>query len=101
MTTTVAEVKQKTEGKHDCGHTRFRTATRVTRMENDKIKGQIDGYMLEIAVKCLECNKVFRFKNLPYGVNMNGATMSVDGLEARLAIEPNDPKISRPQLILQ
>lgn len=47
-------------------------------------------YMCEVKLKCVDCGQPFRFMGLPLGLNMNGAAMGVDGLEARLAIMPAD-----------
>lgn len=47
-------------------------------------------YMCEVTLKCQDCGHPFRFQGLPLGLNMNGATMAVDGLTARLAIMPAD-----------
>lgn len=47
-------------------------------------------YSCEVKLKCDVCGQPFRFMGLPLGLNLNGATMSVDGLEARLAIMPAD-----------
>lgn len=47
-------------------------------------------YMADVSVRCADCGQPFRFLGLPLGLNMNGAAMNVDGLEARLAIMPAD-----------
>jgi hypothetical protein len=47
-------------------------------------------YMCEVKLKCVDCGQPFRFMGLPLGLNMNGAAMGLDGLEARLAIMPAD-----------
>lgn len=47
-------------------------------------------YSTGIKIRCVDCGQPFRFIGLPLGLNLNGATMSIDGLEARLAIMPAD-----------
>lgn len=47
-------------------------------------------YSAGIKIRCSDCGQPFRFQGLPLGLNLNGAAMSVDGLEARLAIMPAD-----------
>jgi hypothetical protein len=45
-------------------------------------------FMLEVRVHCIECGKPFQFLGLQPGLNFEGATVSLDGLEANLAICP-------------
>jgi hypothetical protein len=42
----------------------------------------------DITIKCVDCGLPFQFKGLQPGLNLNGAAVSVDGLQARLAIVP-------------
>lgn len=37
---------------------------------------------------CVDCGVPFSFEGLPLGLNVEGAAMSPDGCEARLAISP-------------
>jgi hypothetical protein len=67
----------------DCAH--IKTHTTMTELNHFTDSG---GYMVEISLKCGECGQPFRFLGLPLGLNMNGATMSMDGLTARIAILP-------------
>jgi hypothetical protein len=67
----------------DCAHTKTHTTT--TEINHFADSG---GYMVEIGVKCGECGQPFRFLGLPLGLNLNGATISIDGLTARLAVAP-------------
>lgn len=47
-------------------------------------------FMIDVKVTCAQCGQPFRFLGLPLGLNMSGATMDVDGLQARLALAPAD-----------
>ncbi len=50
--------------------------------------GPILGIMADVKIECAHCHLPFQFVGLPLGLNTRGATMSVDGQEARLAIAP-------------
>lgn len=65
-----------------CKHMNFSAYVAVARLEDS---GQ---FAAEIKIKCLDCDLPFQFLGLPPGVNLNGATVSIDGLEARIAISP-------------
>lgn len=45
-------------------------------------------FAADIQIKCAECGRPFRFIGLPVGLNLNGAAVSVDLMEARLAVHP-------------
>jgi hypothetical protein len=45
-------------------------------------------FSAEITVNCADCGLPFQFLGLPAGLIMNGAAVSIDGLEARMAISP-------------
>ena len=45
-------------------------------------------YMVDLSIRCMECGTPFQFLGLPLGLNFDGATMSLDGQEAHLAIAP-------------
>ena len=66
----------------ECEHTEFDASVVVNRFEDSK------GFMADICITCHECKQPFRFLGLPAGVNLHGATVSVDATEARLAIVP-------------
>lgn len=65
-----------------CAHHNFDAQCRVARLEN------IGKFMLEVRIRCLDCGLPFQFVGLPPGLKFNGATVSVDGQEANLAIAP-------------
>ncbi len=66
----------------------FGVESKVARLEDS------GRFMLELRIRCTECNLPFQFKGLPAGLNLNGAAVSVDGLEANLAICPQGAEMS-------
>lgn len=72
----------------DCKHMAFGASCKVARLEDS------GRFMLEVRVICSDCKLPFQFKGLPAGLNLNGATVSVDGLEANLAICPQGAEMS-------
>ena len=65
-----------------CAHNNFDASVRVARIED---KGR---FMAEIQIKCRECGIPMQFMGLEPGFNFNGATVSLDGLEANIGIHP-------------
>lgn len=65
-----------------CKHMNFDACVSVARLEDS---GQ---FLAHVKVECLECKLPFQFLGLPLGLELQGAAMSVDGQEARLAIAP-------------
>lgn len=65
-----------------CEHKNFDAAVRVARIED---KGR---FMAEIKITCRDCGTPFQFMGLEPGLNYNGATVSLDGLEANIGIHP-------------
>lgn len=65
-----------------CEHKEFRADVIVNRLEDRGL------FNADIKVTCAECGTPFRFLGLPIGLDLYGSSMGVDGLEARLAIEP-------------
>lgn len=51
-------------------------------------------FMAEIRIHCTGCGKPFQFLGLEPGLDMNGARVSLDGLEANIAICPQGAKPS-------
>jgi len=66
----------------NCKHMDFKALVRVVRLED------IGQFSAEVKIECADCHLPFQFLGLPLGLNLNGATISVDGQEARLAIAP-------------
>jgi hypothetical protein len=50
------------------------------------------GFIAELKVFCADCGKPFQFLGLEPGVDTQGARVSVDGLEAHIAISPEGVK---------
>lgn len=67
-----------------CSHDKFHGDVAVNKMVDT------GGFMVDVRIKCSDCNMSFRFQGLKIGLDMAGASMSVDGTEARLAIVPAD-----------
>lgn len=65
-----------------CPHYNFAANVIVNRLEDT------GGFMAEVRIRCTDCNERFRFKGLDPGLDMNGATVDFEGLEAHLAIAP-------------
>lgn len=66
----------------ECKHEDFIANVRVERMED------IGKFAADVTVKCSQCGQPFKFIGLPGGSLMDGASVSMDGTEARLAISP-------------
>lgn len=66
----------------DCKHMSFEATVHVARIEN---KGR---FMAEIRIICNDCGTPFQFMGLKPGFDFNGATVSLDGLEANIGIYP-------------
>jgi len=71
----------------NCKHMNFRALVKVARLEN------VGQFMAEITICCDECKKPFQFLGLQPGIDLQGARVSLDGLEANIAICPEG---SRP-----
>ncbi|WP_053130878.1 hypothetical protein [Pseudomonas sp. MIACH] len=65
-----------------CKHEDLKATVGVTRIEN---KGR---FMAEISIVCMQCGVPMQFMGLEPGLNYDGATVSLDGLEARIGIHP-------------
>lgn len=63
-----------------CAHEQFDSLVTVNRLE-DSVR-----FVADVRIKCAQCGEPFRFLGLPTGLDLNGASVSVDGQEARLAI---------------
>ena len=77
-----------------CEHRNFSTKANVARLEDS------GGFLVDIIIECSDCKSPFVFLGLPYGLNMQGAAMSPDGTEARLAIRPQREE-KRPLLSIK
>lgn len=65
-----------------CPHMNFTAQVNVARIED---KG---AFAADVTIRCFDCGIPFQFLGLEPGLDMQGARVSIDGLEARLAICP-------------
>jgi len=77
-----------------CEHQSFDAAVRVARIED---KGR---FMAEIRITCRDCGVPMQFMGLEQGLNLNGANVSLDGLEANIGIFPQGQRPSPMQEML-
>lgn len=66
----------------NCEHQSFRANVTVNRLED------CGRFTADVKISCNDCGVDMRFIGLPCGVDLNGATVSADATEARLAIAP-------------
>jgi hypothetical protein len=76
-----------------CEHHNFSANVSVARLEDT------GRFLAHVTVFCTDCSEPFQFAGLPAGLHLNGATVSLDGLEARLAICPKSSQPSPFQLM--
>lgn len=72
-----------------CEHEKFDAKVQVARLCDPGIP---TAFVAEITIKCAECGANFEFQGLQPGVDTQGATVSIDGQEARIAICPPGTK---------
>ena len=77
----------------DCKHENFACECDVARL-SEKEDRPITRYSMDVRVRCADCGLPFRFIGLPTGLDLNGASVSVDGTEGRFAIAPRGQVIS-------
>jgi hypothetical protein len=65
-----------------CKHMDFTACVDVARLEDS------GRFSADVKIQCAACGKPMRFIGLPLGLDLNGAAVSADGTEARLAIHP-------------
>lgn len=65
-----------------CAHHNFQATVRVARLEDS------GRFMAEVRIGCTDCDLPFQFLGLEPGLDLNGARVSIDGLEANIAICP-------------
>lgn len=76
-----------------CEHMNFACECNVGRLSETE-GGPITRYSLDVRVVCADCGLPFRFIGLPTGLDLNGAAVSIDGLEGRFAIAPKGQVVS-------
>jgi len=74
-----------------CPHKTFHCEVTVNRLDDT------GRFSADVRVICTDCDTPFRFLGLPLGLDLNGACVSFDGTEARLAIAPKGEAV--PPLI--
>ncbi len=67
-----------------CEHEDFKASVAVGRLTG----GATMKYTAEVKISCAQCGRQFQFLGLEPGVDQGGARVSIDGMEARLAICP-------------
>lgn len=70
-----------------CSHMTFQVEANVHRLTKTD-DGPVTGYMADLRIHCADCGRRFQFLGLPPGMNLRGATTSIDGLEAHIALCP-------------
>jgi hypothetical protein len=74
-------------GSMDCQHMEFNSYFTINRLVDDE--GLLTGFHASVRVQCRACNLSFVFLGLPMGMSFDGATVSIDGEELRVAIAPS------------
>lgn len=67
----------------ECDHPDFRADVAVHRLSDS---GRFNA---DVRIRCTACGTPFQFRGLRLGIDTDGARVSMDGQEARLAIVPN------------
>ncbi len=73
-----------------CAHEDFEANVAVARLERG-IEGEQHlpmRFQADVTIKCTQCGLPFRFIGLPAGIDLEGASVSIDGCEGRFAIAP-------------
>lgn len=65
-----------------CRHMNFDAKVGIARLEN------VGRFVAEIRIRCTDCDTPFQFRGLEAGCDTDGARVSIDGLEANIAIVP-------------
>ena len=71
-----------------CEHRSFSASVEVNRLED------VVRFVADVKISCAECGIPMRFIGLPAGLDLNGASVSVDGTEGRFAIAPQGEVVS-------
>lgn len=72
-----------------CEHPDFEAWVEVNRL-TDTEGGPVTGYSADIKVNCKACRLPFRWVGLPAGLSPGQPMVSVDGLELRVPLAPQD-----------
>jgi len=79
----------------NCKHLNFKVDATVNRIAEDK-KVEAGFYDLNLTVKCADCDMGFKFCGVKHGWSAQGPTVSVDDLELRCPMVPDDGAIHLP-----
>lgn len=71
-----------------CKHHEFASQVIVTRVTRSSSDLTVIAYRADVQVRCKECTEPFRFVGVPVGYTPMHPTVSADGLELRVPIEP-------------
>lgn len=69
-----------------CQHENFCVSATINRVEGKD--GGIEHFSADIRITCEECGVPMCFLGLPRGLDLNGASVNLDGSEGRFAIHP-------------
>jgi hypothetical protein len=75
----------------DCLHMNFAASVGVGRLTKTE-GGPVTAFVADIKVNCADCGKPFQFLGLEPGFDNQGARVSLDGLEAHIALSPEGEK---------
>ena len=81
-----------------CSHEEFSATVGVHRLTSSD-GGPVTSYMAEFRITCAQCGLPFEFQGLEPGVDLRGATVSIDNQEAHLAIVPHGTEATPLDLI--
>jgi hypothetical protein len=70
-----------------CEHQEFGGDIKVARLTEVE-GGPATGFMAELRISCRQCGVPMQFLGLEAGLDLQGARVSLDGLEANIAITP-------------
>lgn len=79
-----------------CPHETFQVDATVNRITDGDF-GPVSGYIVDVAVRCVDCNEPFQFLGISPGVDPTEPRASVDSLEARLPIRPASDRYLEPR----
>lgn len=81
--------RDKEEKQAACPHESFMANVAVGRLQAGE-GGPVTRFSADVRIECVDCGVQMKFVGLPMGVDLNGAAVSIDGKEARLACFPEN-----------
>lgn len=76
-----------------CRHLDFKANVGVARLKDS------GNFIAEITIRCRDCGLPFQFNGLQPGLDLHGAAVSADGLEARISISPKGARPNPVQVM--